>query len=219
MNYTDWKKYYYLILKEFRFDAQNDVNSSKTLSGILKSNYLKRDNLADILKDREVVVIGASKAMSISRSYMNSKVLICADSAIYKLLDRDIIPDIVVTDLDGPINDLIYASKNGAIMGVHAHGDNIGKLELVRYFSVLYGTTQAEPLSNIYNFGGFTDGDRSVFLAHEFKSKKILLTGFDFDNVSYKDNLNLEQKKKKLRFAQFLIMELKYKYKANITFY
>ncbi|MEM0160711.1 MAG: 6-hydroxymethylpterin diphosphokinase MptE-like protein [Thermoplasmata archaeon] len=219
MNYTDWKNYYYLILKEFRFDAQNDINSSKTLSGILKSNYLKYDDLEAILKNRDVLVIGASKTMNISTSFINNKVLICADSAISNLLDRNIIPDIVVTDLDGPINDLIYASKNGAIMGVHAHGDNIGRLELVRHFNILYGTTQAEPLSNIYNFGGFTDGDRSVFLAHEFKSKKIWLTGFDFDNVSFKENLNLNQKKKKLRFAQFLIMELKYKYKANISFY
>ncbi len=219
MNYNDWKNYYYVILKEFRFDSQKDVNSAKKLSEILKSNYLKYDNLIDILKNREVLVIGASKTMSISRSFINNKVLICADSAISNLLDRDIIPDIVVTDLDGQINDLIYASKNGAIMGVHAHGDNIDKLRFVRYFNVLYGTTQAEPLYNIYNFGGFTDGDRSVFLAHEFKSKKILLTGFDFDNVSFKDNLNLDKKKRKLRFAQFLIMELKYKYNANIFIY
>jgi len=219
MNYTDWKSYYYMILKEFGFDAQSDVNSAKILSEMLKNNYIKYDNLMGILENKEVLVIGASKAMSITRYSINDRVLICADSAISNLLDRDIIPDIVVTDLDGPINDLVYASKNGAIMGVHAHGDNIDKLRFARYFNELYGTTQAEPFSNIYNFGGFTDGDRSVFLAHEFKSKKILLSGFDFDNVSAKDNLNLNKKKKKLRIAQFLIMELKYKYKANISFY
>lgn len=219
MKYNEWKSYYYLILKEFRFNMNKDIYSANSLSEILKDKYVKYDNLKDILGNREVLVIGAGKSLSINKALINDKTVICADSAISNVLDRDIIPDIVVTDLDGVINDLIYASRNGAIMGVHAHGDNLDKLKFVRLLNVVYGTTQAEPLSNIYNFGGFTDGDRSIFLAHEFKSKKIMLTGFDFANVSDKENLDINQKKKKLRFAEFLIMELKYKYKANIVFY
>ena len=35
-------------------------------------------------------------------------------------------------------------------------------------------------MGNIHNFGGFTDGDRCVFLANRFKAKKIILFGMDF---------------------------------------
>lgn len=219
MNYTDWKRYYFLILKEFNFDMSRDMNSAKELGEIIKEDHLKYEDLSAMLRNREAIVAGAAKNLAIDRSFLKDRILICSDSAISYLLDRDIIPDIVVTDLDGSINDLIYGSKNGAVMGVHAHGDNRDKLKFVKYFKTLYGTTQTEPLSNVYNFGGFTDGDRGVFLAHEFESKKIFLAGFDFVNVSTKQNIDLNKKQKKLRFAQFLIMELKFKYGANISFY
>ena len=65
-------------------------------------------------------------------------------------------------------------------MVVHAHGDNTEKLHLVKSFKNCVGTTQAKPFENIHNFGGFTDGDRCVFLADYFKAKKIILFGMDF---------------------------------------
>jgi len=36
------------------------------------------------------------------------------------------------------------------------------------------------PVTNVYNFGGFTDGDRCVFLAEEFGASEIILVGMDF---------------------------------------
>jgi len=36
------------------------------------------------------------------------------------------------------------------------------------------------PVENVYNFGGFTDGDRCVFLAEEFSAKEIILIGMEF---------------------------------------
>jgi uncharacterized Rossmann fold enzyme len=67
---------------------------------------------------------------------------------------------------------------------VHAHGDNTGMLKkLVPKFKKLVGTTQVMPVENVYNFGGFTDGDRCVFLAEEFGAKKIVLVGMDFGNA------------------------------------
>ena len=35
-------------------------------------------------------------------------------------------------------------------------------------------------MGKVHNFGGFTDGDRCVFLANHFKAKKIILLGMDF---------------------------------------
>ena len=42
------------------------------------------------------------------------------------------------------------------------------------------GTTQTKPVGRIHSVGGFTDGDRCVFLANHFKAKKIILLGMDF---------------------------------------
>mgnify|MGYP006388560551 CR=1 FL=1 len=46
------------------------------------------------------------------------------------------------------------------------------------------GTTQSAPLSNVYNFGGFSDGDRGVFAAHELGASSVSLIGFDLDDTS-----------------------------------
>ena len=57
-------------------------------------------------------------------------------------------------------------------MVVHAHGDNIEKIHLVKNFKNCIGTTQTKSFGKLHNFGGFTDGDRCVFLANHFKAKK-----------------------------------------------
>ncbi len=67
------------------------------------------------------------------------------------------------------------------------------------------------PADNVYNFGGFTDGDRSVFLAEEMKAKSITLVGMDFDNLprkfsSDKDSgIDTDLKRRKLKFAKRLL--------------
>ena len=105
---------------------------------------------------------------------------IVADGATRALIENDLRSDIVVTDLDGDINALKKIGRTKAIMIVHAHGDNIEKLYIVKNFKNCIGTTQTKPLGKIHNFGGFTDGDRCVFLANRFKAKKIILFGMDF---------------------------------------
>ena len=103
-------------------------------------------------------------------------VVIAADGATEMCLDVGIIPDFVVTDLDGNYQSLIRAHLEGSIMVIHAHGDNIDKISSqVPYFSNAIGTTQNFPLNNVYNFGGFTDGDRSVSLAVEFLAERYYL--------------------------------------------
>src|SRR5215218_6976206 len=90
-------------------------------------------------------------------------VKIAADGAVQFLIENKVRPDIVVTDLDGNPAFLQKAEKMGATMVVHAHGDNTGMLKkLVPKFKKLVGTTQVMPVENVYNFGGFTDGDRCV---------------------------------------------------------
>lgn len=64
----------------------------------------------------------------------------------------------------------------------------------------MVGSTQTVPLANVHNFGGFTDGDRCVFLAQEMGASAIVLIGFDFSDP----HVNAI-KMKKLEWARKLI--------------
>ena len=86
-------------------------------------------------------------------------------------------------------------------MVVHAHGDNLDALNrYVPKLEKIIGTVQCRPPSGLYNFGGFTDGDRCVFLAQELCATSIKLVGFDFDDEGV-----TPRKKRKLAWAKRLI--------------
>ena len=142
---------------------------------------------------------------------MQSPGFIAADGAAAILLKHKKIPDIIVTDLDGKhskdVEKEIKAMDFGTVLLIHAHGDNSEKLK--KYLPLLtkqvreqkvIPTCQCRPPDYLYNFGGFTDGDRCVFLAKTFNAEKIILLGFDFN-----DSTVTEMKKKKLQCAEKLI--------------
>ncbi|MDD1734714.1 MAG: DUF115 domain-containing protein, partial [Methanothrix sp.] len=117
------------------------------------------------------------------------------------LLSRGILPDVVVTDLDGPFPAILQANSQGCLVVVHAHGDNLDALNrYVPQLQRIIGTVQCRPLPGLYNFGGFTDGDRCVFLARELGAASIKLIGFDFEDESV-----TPRKRKKLAWARKLI--------------
>ncbi|HWQ19331.1 MAG TPA: hypothetical protein VN455_06085, partial [Methanotrichaceae archaeon] len=62
------------------------------------------------------------------------------------------------------------------------------------------GTCQCRPPEGLFNFGGFTDGDRCVFLARHFGAGSIRLIGFDFSDPGV-----TPRKSKKLGWARRLI--------------
>ncbi|NHI04633.1 hypothetical protein DYY67_1794 [Candidatus Nitrosotalea sp. TS] len=71
------------------------------------------------------------------------------------------------------------------------------------------GTTEGKPFDKIKNFGGFTDGDRCVFLARHFGAKRIILFGMDFGDTvgaySKDGRYNRVVKLQKLRKARSLL--------------
>jgi uncharacterized Rossmann fold enzyme len=139
-------------------------------------------------------------------------VLVAADGATTALIEQKLVPDIVATDLDGNIDDILLANIRGANIVIHAHGDNIDRIaSLSSFFNNVLGTTQAQPVGNLYNFGGFTDGDRAIFLAVALGASEITLAGMDFgDIVTRYSRPNLSSdlseaddfKKKKLMYAE-----------------
>ena len=122
--------------------------------------------------------------------------------------------------MDGDKDSLVKVGKTNSIFIVHAHGDNIAKLYLVENFKNCIGTTQSKPFRNIHNFGGFTDGDRAVFLASHFDAKKIILFGMDFGKKigRYSQTKPAERKTKlmKLRKSKSLLEWLSGKTRSQL---
>ena len=70
------------------------------------------------------------------------------------------------------------------------------------------GTTQTDKFGKLENFGGFTDGDRCVFLAETFKPKKIILFGMDFGNkIGKYSKKKVIDKKTKLKKLEYGLLE------------
>ncbi len=179
---SGWRKKYSDILNEFKYSEKKDKKSAALLDSILKKSDVN-EKIAKLVKGKTVFVIGSGPSLSTAipkLKNLKKSIKIAADSSIKPLLENDIVPDIVVTDLDGDENALKKIAKTKSIFVVHAHGDNIKKMGLAKKFKNCVGTTQSRPFSKIQNFGGFTDGDRGVFLASYFGAKKIILFGMDF---------------------------------------
>ncbi|MGI0089843.1 MAG: 6-hydroxymethylpterin diphosphokinase MptE-like protein [Nitrosopumilaceae archaeon] len=182
MKLKEWEKKYSEILKEFQYSRKMDWESARTLNSILKTKFpIKK--LEKMIKDKTVFVVGAGPSLvssiRILKKYKKITKIV-ADGATKALIENKIWPNIVVTDLDGNQQFLKKAGKGDTIMIVHSHGDNMKKLHLATAFKFCIGTTQGRPFGKIHNFGGFTDGDRCVFLAKHFGAKKIVLFGMDF---------------------------------------
>ncbi|MFQ5969825.1 MAG: 6-hydroxymethylpterin diphosphokinase MptE-like protein [Nitrososphaerales archaeon] len=184
MQLDEWLKWYDKLRVKFGYSIVEDQNSARLLSELLKDKGLDLNILKDLIFSKDVSVIGAGPSLDDDVDKIKSLksfTIIAADGVCQALIKNKIKPDIVVTDLDGSQEHLLQADKMGSIMVVHAHGDNVNLLRnLVPKMKNCIGTTQVKPLHNVYNFGGFTDGDRAVFLASEFGAENILLIGMDF---------------------------------------
>ena len=220
MEFGLWEKYYLEILDDFGFSREDDEASAKLLDEILSTEgCLTLNDLAEIVGfSDKFIVFGAGPSIKqhieiLKQDYdLKDYVLVAADGATTAMIEQKIVPDIVTTDLDGNIDDILLANLRGANIVIHAHGDNIDRVaSFTSFFNNVLGTTQAQPVGNIYNFGGFTDGDRAIFLAVALGASEITLAGMDFGDIVTKySRPNLpdilgeadEFKKKKLRYAE-----------------
>jgi 2-amino-4-hydroxy-6-hydroxymethyldihydropteridine diphosphokinase len=184
VRFIDWFPYYQDIRQQFGYSTEKDQNATNILSNMLKKKSLDLKVLQRKIVRRHVMVIGAGDSLIQNIKFVKKNrkfVKIVADGATKALIENHIKPDIVVTDLDGDISFLRKAERVGAIIVVHSHGDNIEEMKkIVPTLRRVIGTTQVMPVENVYNFGGFTDGDRCVFLADEFGAEEIVLVGMEF---------------------------------------
>ena len=220
MEFGLWEKYYTEILDDFGFSREKDEESAHLLDEILSTEgCLTLNDLGEIVGFSDsYIVFGAGPSIKehikmLKEDYdLRDYVLVAADGATTAMIEEKIVPDIVATDLDGNIDDILLANLRGANIVIHAHGDNMERIASLRsFFNNVLGTTQAQPVGNLYNFGGFTDGDRAIFLAVALGASQITLAGMDFGDIVTKySRPNLpdilgqadEFKKKKLMYAE-----------------
>lgn len=181
-----WDEYYVKILDYFGFSREDDEEAARLLSSILPGNDISL--LTDTISGSDIIVAGNAPSLpdDIKKTDFEGKIVIAADAAARVMKKGGVIPDIVFTDLDGLDDDVLEMNEAGTILAVHAHGDNMPLVKswVPKMKGPVVGTTQSTPLENVYNFGGFSDGDRGVFAAHELGAKSVSLIGFDLDDKS-----------------------------------
>jgi hypothetical protein len=203
MQFASWEPIYQSILQDFGFSQDRDEEAAMLLAELLRGREPLLCAAKAKVAGHKVVVCGNAPSLDRELEGLQKRdaIFIAADGATVVLLRHRIVPDIVVTDLDGPFPAIIEANLKGSIMVVHAHGDNLDALNrYVPKLDKIIGTVQCRPPPGLYNFGGFTDGDRCVFLAQELCATSIKLVGFDFDDESV-----TPRKKRKLTWAKKLI--------------
>ncbi|MCJ7636244.1 MAG: DUF115 domain-containing protein [Nitrososphaeraceae archaeon] len=212
METTEWAAWYEKIALVFGFDRNEDQRATSLLSELIRNKAVKPNEIRNLLKNQYVLIFGAGPSLKkdlqkIKESNLLEKFISItvdgATTAFFELMKKP--PQIVITDLDGQINDQILASKLGSILVIHGHGDNIKQLlTFVPKFRRVLGTTQVKETQNVYNFGGFTDGDRAVFLAITMSVRSIILAGMDLgDDIGEYSKIIVKSKERKIQKLKF----------------
>ncbi|MHA1672712.1 MAG: 6-hydroxymethylpterin diphosphokinase MptE-like protein [Promethearchaeota archaeon] len=245
--FREFRKTFISIQNSFGFDPNKEI--------------IARNQLFQILRDRDPTsLIGEITQKASSRTicffgagpnlpdHLRAKIsvwltqreifyIVAADGSANALMEKSLIPDLIVSDLDG----LSYGQMEeflgygngesggngegdggGGIVVVLAHGDNSQALEtfapLFSKYERIIGTTQAPAVYPVLNPGGFTDGDRGLFLIHHLVPlvQPFYLFGYEFGatigkyskNQYLDDQPMAEMKRKKLNICRDLIHQL-----------
>lgn len=208
MDFATWEPFYLRILEDFGFSRDADEAVAAELDRILGGRRARTDELRSLLEGKAVVVAG--NGPHVARDLVRAKgVLVTADEATSVALEKGLPPALLVTDLDGNVEDQLKANASGTIAVVHGHGDNGPAVRkwAPRFTGTTLATTQSEPIGGLQNFGGFTDGDRAAFLADHFGAAEIRLVGWDFERPNAKDR-DVRLKQRKLDWAYILLQNL-----------
>ena len=237
MDFNEWEGWYKEILDTLGFSREGDENTAALLDKILdEKGCLTIEEFFDEIMEKKdtskFIVVGAGPSIKkhikyVKENYdLNDYILVSADGATTAMLEDDLVPDIVATDLDGKMEDLLAANSLGSYFVIHAHGNNEELIDnWTTKFDKILGTTQSVPIGHLYNFGGFTDGDRAMFFAIALGCEEMVLAGMDFGTTVTKySRPNIEGatgpadevKTKKLIFAERLLAWIKENADVNV---
>ena len=201
-----WLPLYREICSEFGFSEVADAEAAEMLSSkIADRSKASLDMLRVSNVPRTIVLCGGGDSLEDDIVHISGDdYVVAADGATSALMVHQIVPEVIVTDLDGTVKDQVDANAEGCVVFVHAHGDNVRALErwVGEFRGRLIGTCQGYPVEGVFDFGGFTDGDRAACIMTEMGAARIRLAGFDLERPSDKPGKLLETKARKLAWAQ-----------------
>lgn len=208
MEFEDWEPFYVQIADDLGLSRAADEAVAAELDRILGGTRASPEDLRALIRGRTVTVAGNGASLAADLADAEG-VLITADEATSVALAKGLRPALLVTDLDGDVRDQLRANAAGTLAVVLGHGDNGPAVRTwaPRFTGRTMATTQSTPSGRLYDFGGFTDGDRAAYLADHFGAKEIRLAGWDFEHPSAKDD-DPARKKRKLDWAYILLQNL-----------
>jgi uncharacterized Rossmann fold enzyme len=205
MNFDEWEPVYERILTSFGYDRDDDERARDRLRSLIgDGGCYDTDALGQQVDGEAVAIVGAAPFLSneIDRAAAADRVF-AASTAADVCHDHGVSVDLMVTDLDKNPETAVELTHEGTPVAAHAHGDNVPALDewLPRFDrDHTIPTTQAEPVSPVKNFGGFTDGDRAAFLADHLGAASLVFVGWTFDDPTVD-----AAKREKLRWAARLL--------------
>lgn len=223
MRWELWHPRYARIAERLKLNKGADEKAAAEFEKLLPKPDIR--GLRRLVHDKECIVFGAGPSLDTDlkkleiAGYLN-KVLITADGATSAVLKYRG-PEIIVTDLDGKVDDQLKAWRSGSWIVIHAHADNVAQAQGIATHlkKNVIGTTQVKPFGKLFNFGGFTDGDRAVFMAYELGASKIYLAGMDLGVKigKYSGNKDIKRKIIKLKICGELLSWLASELEAPIV--
>ncbi|SEV89596.1 6-hydroxymethylpterin diphosphokinase MptE-like protein [Halobacterium jilantaiense] len=182
MEYDDWLPVYDAVLDDFGYDRAGDERARDVLAEFVGDFDVAR---LDCTGETVAVAGGAPSLADETALAADADRVFAASTAVDVLTDSGVDTDLMVTDLDKNPETARRLTESGTPVAAHAHGDNVPAVrEHVPTFDTdhVLGTTQAEPVGPVRNFGGFTDGDRAAFLADHLGAETLVFPGWDFDD-------------------------------------
>ncbi|ELZ35032.1 hypothetical protein C474_01687 [Halogeometricum pallidum JCM 14848] len=200
MEFTDWEPVYERILSDFGYPREGDERARDAMAEYARPFDAGRVDCAG----ETVAVVGAAPSLRDEvDAVADADRVFAASTAADVVREAGYRVDLMVTDLDKNPETARERTQAGRPVAAHAHGDNVPAVRrwMPRFDAGhVLATTQAAPVENVVNFGGFTDGDRAAFLADAFGAAELRFVGWDFDDPSVD-----AAKARKLRWAERLL--------------
>ena len=240
LDWSAWEPLYREVATDLGLSIPNDYSTAEKYKLAVEHRF--KDGCSPLIsqiaswKKIKAWIFGAGPSLeqdfiTFQQHFSSEKDLVVGvDGASLFLREKGYVPDLIFSDGDGSLDAILDCVTNGSILILHAHGDNysiidklLSKIKIYTFIPTVQ-TKPAEPY--LYNFGGFTDGDRAISAVLEwFTGITVLLVGFTFGNVQgrYSKPHKLknhaeasEFKLKKLAFAKKYIAILAKSYPNQI---
>ena len=193
-----WWSFQEEISEQFGFSKYREEVAADLVSYTKQKISLIRK----LIEGNNLILVGAGLKKDIEIPNRN---IIVADGALRACLEQGITPSIVVTDLDGYIPDILWASEKGSEIVLHAHGDNIARV--FQYISEIGPNciTTTYPSVSSSCWGGFTDGDRALMMSLSLNCNTVKMVGFDYRIIGDYSGDYSPRKLEKLYWAKKIV--------------